>query len=1259
MLRRLSPLAIALLFSFLLGAQQKADARLLGHWKLNEALAPYADASGNSADMRHDPATATGLPVSGVEGKSVLLNWQIVPGLSTRLSVDGAAVQTDSFGFSFWVKPVNLATGGSLIAKEMAETNAGPDFSRLAWQVQVGTDDGSGTAALEFLVRGDDRSKGDYFGNVFSSVRLPLGVESDDWFHVAGGYDAATGRLVLTVNGQEAVSANGTPGARNSDGAPFVVGTVRNGYHGVFAAFSALACIDNVQIYDRTPTVPQAQKLIDEPDSSIPSEAGAVRFSAGLVAHWKLDEEYAAYTDATGNGNALEQDYGTTDAQSVDGLVGKAARIHWNADKGVSTRLYAFGAALQSDSFGFSFWMNPSLLKAGENLIGKEMPHTSHGPIYTRLAWQVQVGRASAAGTAPLEFLIRGDDRSKGEFFGNVLSAVQVPIEKATDEWFHIVGGYDAKTGRMTLSVNGHVAVSNNSRPGATSSGGGAIDVGSMRNGPDFAAYAATANIDDVQLYNGPLSAYEDAYLTSNEGAHIAEPFAITDFARRDNGDVVVTFRSHLDWSYAVDATVDLQDYRLAVNATGDEGTTTVTIPKATLDGIFGGGARPRLFVRVRPLLSDPDDSAADPPESPLDPFINNEKYIPQYHYSINAVGAAVGDPSGTLRYQGLYHMFTWDHAVSEDLVHWSARGWPWSGDLPPGSSIWTGSVVMDFNRTSGLGNGDQAPMVAVYTAHDINTRKEDVRLGVSDDYLKFRYYEGSPVLVTDDLTFRDPDVFWHEPTGRWVLVIVRSAYQQVQIYTSPDLKNWTWRSDFGPVGSRQEIWEVPGLAQVPIRGKQNKKKWVLFVSAGTNKVQYFVGEFDGSTFRMDKATEDYVKRGKGLDGTVFDDFESGSYADRGWTVDGDAFGAAPIDGNPDIPNRPVRGYLGNRLASSGVDGDWRRGTITSAPFTITKDCINFLISGGNQPGRTCVNLVVDGEIVHSATGRDSHFMRWIGWEVTQWKGRTARLQIVDDYDGFWGHVAVDHIHFSDTVLDTGREHTNWVDWGSDFYAPRMFRDYDRKGRSNTWIGWMGNWQYIRNIPTPTTWGTGVMSLPRRVQVVNTPRGYELAQKPLPAFRTLRGPVTKLRSQTLHGTKPITAFQPTANTYEIVAVYNIDSTNQRFGFNLCVGGGKKLVVGYDSGTSNVFIDRRESGEVSFSPDFPNFVVAPLSKDKGYVKFRIFIDQSSVEVFVNDGEIVMSSLIFPDPANRGIEMFSWDDPTTLRNLQAWQLNTIWR
>jgi uncharacterized protein (DUF608 family) len=145
--------------------------------------------------------------------------------------------------------------------------------------------------------------------------------------------------------------------------------------------------------------------------------------------------------------------------------------------------------------------------------------------------------------------------------------------------------------------------------------------------------------------------------------------------------------------------------------------------------------------------------------------------------------------------------------------------------------------------------------------------------------------------------------------------------------------------------------------------------------------------------------------------GEVFEDFEKKDYA--GWTLTGTAFGKGPAHGA--LPGQqPVSGFVGHGLVNTFRDGDAPQGTATSKKFRITRRYVGFLIGGGNQPHKTCINLLVDGKVVRTATGKDREALEPANWDVADLQGKEAAIEIVDRSSGGWGHINVDQIIFCD-----------------------------------------------------------------------------------------------------------------------------------------------------------------------------------------------------------------------------------------------------
>lgn len=258
------------------------------------------------------------------------------------------------------------------------------------------------------------------------------------------------------------------------------------------------------------------------------------------------------------------------------------------------------------------------------------------------------------------------------------------------------------------------------------------------------------------------------------------------------------------------------------------------------------------------------------------------EPHRPQFHFSPKEKW--MNDPNGMVYYEGEYHLFYqyypdstvwgpmhWGHAISRDLVHWE--------HLPialyPDSLgyIFSGSAVVDWNNTSGLGINGQPPLVAIFTYHDPDgekAKRSDYQcqgIAYSNDKGRtWTKYDGNPVLpnrgpVAD---FRDPKVIWDEGSGQWIMAL--AVYDHVEFWGLKDLKSWAHLSDFGKEwGMHTGVWECPDLFPMAVEGS-DVQKWVLLLSInpggpnGGSATQYFVGHFDGKTFTLDESFANEVK---------------------------------------------------------------------------------------------------------------------------------------------------------------------------------------------------------------------------------------------------------------------------------------------------------------------------------------------------------------------------------------------------------------
>lgn len=462
-------------------------------------------------------------------------------------------------------------------------------------------------------------------------------------------------------------------------------------------------------------------------------------------------------------------------------------------------------------------------------------------------------------------------------------------------------------------------------------------------------------------------------------------------------------------------------------------------------------------------------------------------------------------------------------------------------------------------------------------------------------------------------------------------------------------------------------------------------------------------------------------------EGTTLFDFElpaGQNLADSGWTLTGDF----TADRNPSTAGGEY--YLGDKRINTwegGPKGDDNVGTLTSPEFTIDADYLSMLIGGGRRTdgslqaellvdgqsvrtatgkdagalnwqhwdvsdlqgstaqlrivdeatggwghltfdhlvmsdepaaersAETSVNLIVDGTIVRSATGNDSESLDWASWNVAEYEGKTAQIQLIDNNRGSWGHLLLDQVMFADEPALTRLESYDWLDWGRDYYASVSYSGTSDPA-SRIMQGWMSNWDYATSIPT-STWRSS-MALPREVSLVTTDRGPRLTQR-----------VVDQVSDQLDTAKAkrLTDVQLDGSTElglggEVVRVDVVldPGTAQRSGIRVFGNETSGTLIGYDTESGRVFVDRRDSGNVDFHPSFASVEDVPITlADDGTVSFEIYLDRASVELFTDDGLVTITDQVFPDEGADDISGFAEGGTAALRSITVTPMvPTMW-
>lgn len=280
---------------------------------------------------------------------------------------------------------------------------------------------------------------------------------------------------------------------------------------------------------------------------------------------------------------------------------------------------------------------------------------------------------------------------------------------------------------------------------------------------------------------------------------------------------------------------------------------------------------------------------------------LEEENFRPYFHFTPKTNW--MNDPNGLFYADGKYHLYFqhypdgntwgpmhWGHATSEDLITWTEH--PIAIFPDENGWIFSGSAVKDIKNTSGLGTTSNPAVVALYTIHSQPKEKQgliDVEtqgLAFSNDNgFTWKKYDGNPVIDNPGIRdFRDPKVVWDEIHQQWLMVL--AAQDHSRFYSSKDLKNWNFLSEFGKgIGAHGGVWECPDFFPMKVSGS-NQTKWVLLQSLnpggpnGGSGTQYFVGDFDGTTFTLDPHFAKSVSEQNG----IWLDYGNDNYAGVTWS---------------------------------------------------------------------------------------------------------------------------------------------------------------------------------------------------------------------------------------------------------------------------------------------------------------------------------------------------------------------------------------
>ena len=230
-------------------------------------------------------------------------------------------------------------------------------------------------------------------------------------------------------------------------------------------------------------------------------------------------------------------------------------------------------------------------------------------------------------------------------------------------------------------------------------------------------------------------------------------------------------------------------------------------------------------------------------------------------------------------------------------------------------------------------------------------------------------------------------------------------------------------------------------------------------------------------------------------------------------------------------------------------------------------------------------------------------------------------------------------------VNDNPADTTLWVDYGKDFYATLSFSGIPPSDGRRIWMGWMGNWLYANEEPT-APW-RGVQSVPRALALRRLPEGVRLVQAPIAELRALRVTVEPREVSTASELPPSAEIELDVRR----------TAGGEAGLRLANAAGEEVVIGVAAGRPEVFVDRRRSRAAPFHEAYPARHAGPVRWRDERVRLRVLFDRTTLEVFANDGETVISERVYPTRPLDRLELLP-GGAAVVTPVRLWELRPVW-
>jgi fructan beta-fructosidase len=235
---------------------------------------------------------------------------------------------------------------------------------------------------------------------------------------------------------------------------------------------------------------------------------------------------------------------------------------------------------------------------------------------------------------------------------------------------------------------------------------------------------------------------------------------------------------------------------------------------------------------------------------------------------------------------------------------------------------------------------------------------------------------------------------------------------------------------------------------------------------------------------------------------------------------------------------------------------------------------------------------------------------------------------------------------------------TRWIDFGKDNYAGVTWSNIPAEDGRRLFIGWMSNWEYAQKVPT-ILWRSA-MTLPRELSLLHENNGYCLASNPVKEVLDLRDTMVNIKLKNITGNHDISKQIPFDKTQvEIIVKFKLKNKQEasKFGIKLSNRQNEQVLIGYNVVTKQYYVDRRKSGNIGFSDLFNGVFIANCEPIDDSIEMHLFIDKASVELFGQQGRIVLTNIFFPAGPYNKLSVFSEGGITDVQECKVWKLKSI--